>query len=48
MVKGKFSFNWKERELRCKSRSKYGIKVEDLLFALQDLDSKSDDSNKKK
>ena len=40
MVKGKFSFNWKERDVRSKGRSKYGLKVEDYIYALEEKEAK--------
>jgi len=48
MIKGKFSFSWKERSLRMKGRSKYGMGFEDLLLVLQNLGTEDDESTLKK
>jgi len=48
MIKGKLSFSWKERSLRMKGRSKYGMGFEDLLLVLQNLGTENDESVLKK
>jgi len=48
MIKGKLSFSWKERSLRMKGRSKYGMGFEDLLLALQNQGTDHNDSILKK
>ena len=47
MVKGKFDFTWKEQFIRMHGRSKYGAKIDDHLWILnQFLDKLKEDEEK--
>jgi small subunit ribosomal protein S12 len=41
MVRGKYSFSWRERFFRIKARSKYGIRLDDFIWLLTDAYEKS-------